>query len=110
MTGGVLIDNNSTDGSNSGIPFGYQTPVTVTYLLTSPTTYTATATMGATTSTFSGIYTGPITGIDVFNHGAGNGSDFAFNNLSVSNVNLPEPASLGALGMVGLAALRRSRR
>lgn len=101
-------DSTSTD-ADTGFGFLYQQNIPVTLTLNSLTTYTGTAGSGAGAVSWTGTYAGAITGIDVYNSAAGNGSDFTFNNLAVSAVNVPEPATLGAI--VGLLApLARRRR
>jgi hypothetical protein len=72
--------------------YQYQNEFNIAFTVTGANTYSA----AAGSDSWSGTFSGSLTGIDVFNHDAGNASDVGFNNLTVA---VPEP------GVVGLASL-----
>ena len=60
--------------------YQYQVPFNIAFTVTGPNTYLAVA----GSDTWTGTFAGSLTGIDVFNHAGGNGSDVGFNNLTVA--------------------------
>ncbi|HEX3601116.1 MAG TPA: hypothetical protein VHU84_13285 [Lacipirellulaceae bacterium] len=90
-------------GQSTGEPFAYQSMKTLKFAITGPGTYSA----GYGASTWNGTFAGTIDGIQVFNNGAGNGSDVPFNNLVV----VPEPVSfvLAMLSLASMLIVRRAR-
>lgn len=89
-------DAGSTDVSAGSMGYQYQSEFNIAFTVTGADTYSAVAGSDSWTGTFSGS----LLGIDVFNDGAGNGSDMGFNNLTVAGP-VPEPgtASLVSLGL-----------
>jgi aryl-phospho-beta-D-glucosidase BglC (GH1 family) len=83
-------DADSTAASAGSMQYQYQSPFNIKFTVTSGTTYSAVAGSDAWNGTFSG----PLTGIDVFNHAGGNESDVGFNNLAVAGA--PTPLQLSA--------------
>jgi hypothetical protein len=73
-------DAGSTDVSAGGMSYQYQSEFNISFSITGPNTYTAVA----GSDKWSGTFVGPLVGIEVFNDGAGNGSDVAFNNLTIA--------------------------
>jgi hypothetical protein len=73
-------DAGSTNKSAGSMSYQYQSAFKISFTITGANTYTA----NAGSDTWSGTFNGPLTGIDVFNHAGGNGSDVGFNNLSVA--------------------------
>ena len=70
-----------TNGADAGpYTYQYQSAFNIAFTVTGPNTYSAIAGQDA----WSGTFNGPLTGIDVFNHPGGNGSDVGFNNLTVA--------------------------
>lgn len=57
---------------------------------------------GAGLDSWSGTFNGSLLGIDVFNYGAGNGSDLAFNNLTVAT---PEAGTFSLFALGGAVLL-----
>jgi hypothetical protein len=78
-------DDAAGTNQNTGEPFAYQTVQTFEFSLNSPTTYTGAYGLSSWNGTISG---GPVDGVRVFNNGAGDGSDLAFNNLAVGATSL----------------------
>ena len=93
-------DDGGTDQS-TGEGFMYETLAPLVITLDSATTYSA----SFNGTPWSGSYTGPIDGIQVFNDAAGDGSDTFFNNLSI----VPEPATAGLAMICGVLVLARRR-
>lgn len=73
-------DAGSTNVSAGGMGYQYQSEFNISFSITGPNTYTAVA----GSDKWSGTFNGSLVGIEVFNDGAGNGSDVAFNNLTVA--------------------------
>jgi hypothetical protein len=73
-------DAGSTAADAGPMTYQYQHAFNIAFTITGPNTYSATAGSDSWTGTFNG----PISGIDVFDHAGGNGSDVGFNNLSVA--------------------------
>ena len=96
-------DAGSTDVSAGGMSYQYQNEFNIAFTVTGADTYSAVA----GSDSWNGTFNGSLVGIDVFNFGAGNGSDVAFNNLTVAEV--PEPGVLGLVS-VGAALLFSFRR
>ena len=94
-SGYFYSDAGSTDVSAGSMGYQYQNEFNIAFTVTGANTYSAVAGSDA----WSGTFNGSLIGIDVFNYGAGNGSDMAFNNLTVS---VPEP---GTLSLVSLGAV-----
>jgi len=96
-TGYFYSDAGSTDVSAGGMTYQYQSEFNIAFTVTGANTYSAVAGSDA----WSGTFNGSLLGIDVFNYGAGNGSDVAFNNLTIA---VPEAGTL-SLFSLGTAAL-----
>ena len=60
--------------------YQYQSAFNIAFTVTGTNTYLAVA----GSDTWTGTFNGPLTGIDVFNHAGGNGSDVGFNNLKIA--------------------------
>jgi len=70
-----------TNAADAGpMTYRYQSPFNVAFTVTGANTYFAVA----GSDTWTGTFNGPLTGIDVFDHAGGNGSDVGFNNLTVA--------------------------
>jgi PEP-CTERM motif len=84
------------DVSAGSMGYQYQSLFNIAFTVTGANTYSAVA----GSDSWSGTFSGSLIGIDVFNNAAGNGSDVAFNNLTV----VPEPSTwtLLAAGCVAL--------
>lgn len=89
-----LYDDDGGAGQEVGQTFMYQTPALLEFTLDSATTYSA----SYNGVPWSGTYSGPIDGIQVFNDAAGNGSDVIFNNLRI----IPEPNTIALVLVSGL--------
>jgi hypothetical protein len=76
----LYTDAGSTAAKAGPMTYQYQVPFNIAITITGPNTYLAVA----GSDTWTGTFNGPLTGIDVFNHAGGNGSDVGFNNLSVA--------------------------
>jgi hypothetical protein len=96
--GYFYTDAGTADVSAGSMGYQYQNEFNIAFTMTGAGTYSAVAGSDA----WSGTFNGQLLGIEVFNDGAGNGSDDAFNNLTVASV--PEPGPLG-LAFVGGALL-----
>jgi hypothetical protein len=97
-------DAGSTDANAGPLGYQYQSPFNIALTVTGADTYSAVA----GSDSWSGTFNGSLTGIDVFDHAGGNGSDVGFNNLEV----VPEPSTLAMLvsGGVMLLGYRRKFR
>src|SRR5579859_5778025 len=73
-------DAGGTNKDAGPMSYQYQNPFNIAFTITGANTYTA----HAGSDSWSGTFFGPLTGIDVFNHAGGNGSDVGFNNLSIA--------------------------
>lgn len=73
-------DASGTNKNAGPMSYQYQNPFNIAFTVTGANTYTA----QAGSDSWSGTFTGQITGIDVFNHAGGNGSDVGFNNLVIA--------------------------
>jgi hypothetical protein len=98
-SGYYYTDAGSTYASAGSMGYKYQSEFNIAFTVTGANTYSAVA----GTDSWSGTFSGSLTGIDVFNYSAGNGSDVAFNNLTVAPV--PEPGIIALAGIGGLALL-----
>jgi hypothetical protein len=99
-------DAGSTDVSAGSMGYQYQSEFNIAFTVTGADTYSAVA----GSDMWNGTYSGSLLGIDVFNYGAGNGSDVAFNNLTVAPVPEAGTVSLFGLGSAVLLAGWRLRR
>ena len=107
QAGNSPVNGYITDASGQtagvGVPYNFQSLDTMSFTLTSPTTYNfdvngALAYSGTISNT-----TGGIQSLEFFDNGGGPGSDVLFTNLAVSAV--PAPSTLAILaGGLGLAA------
>ncbi|MGH7991350.1 MAG: hypothetical protein ACREDS_14320, partial [Limisphaerales bacterium] len=79
-SGYYYSDAGSTYASAGSMGYQYQVPFNIAFTVTGAGTYSAVA----GSDTWNGTFSGSLIGMDVFNHGAGNGSDVGFNNLTVS--------------------------
>ncbi len=95
--GYYYTDAGSTYASAGSMGYQYQTEFNIAFTVTGADTYSAVA----GSDSWSGTFSGSLTGIDVFNDSAGNASDDAFNNLTIA---VPEPGIL-ALAGIGMALL-----
>jgi hypothetical protein len=102
-SGYFYTDAGSTDVSAGSMGYQYQSEFNIAFTVTGANTYSAVAGSDA----WSGTFNGSLVGIDVFNFGAGNGSDVAFNNLTVA---VPEPGVLGLISTGGALLLGYQRR
>ncbi len=99
-------DAGSTDVSAGGMGYAYQSEFNIAFTVTGANTYSAVA----GSDSWSGTFDGSLLGMDVFNYGAGNGSDLAFNNLTIAPVPEAGTVSLFALGSAVLLIGCRLRR
>ena len=86
--GWYLYTDAGTNAADAGpITYQYQSPFNIAFTITGTNTYSATvgtvAANGAQDN-WTGTFSGSLTGIDVFNHAGGNGSDVGFNNLAIA--------------------------
>jgi hypothetical protein len=93
-------------GQSTGFNWEYQNAFDLSFTLTGSATYSASVSDGVTTANWTGAYSGPITGIDIFNNVGGNNSDVGFNNLAVT----PEPSTWALLATGGALLLGFRRR
>jgi hypothetical protein len=91
-SGYFYSDAGSSYVSAGGMGYQYQNEFNVAFTVTGANTYSAVA----GSDSWSGTFNGSLLGIDVFNYGAGNGSDLAFNNLTVA---VPETGTLSLFGL-----------
>jgi endoglucanase len=100
--GNYFYTDTGSTGANAG-PMGYQyeSPFNISFTVTGTNTYSAAAGSDSWTGTFSGS----LTGIDVFDHAGGNDSDVGFNNLTIATPPGPPQisASLTAGGQILLS-------
>jgi len=101
--GYYYTDAGSTYASAGGMGYQYQSQFNIAYTVTGAGTYSAVAGSDSWTGTFSGS----LIGMDVFNSSAGNGSDVAFNNLTIAAVPEPSTWAMLAAGGVMLSGYRR---
>jgi hypothetical protein len=94
-------DAGSAFVSAGSMGYQYQSEFNIAFTMTGANTYSAVA----GSDTWSGTFNGSLTGMDVFNLGAGDGSDVAFNNLTVA----PEPSTWAMLAIGGVTLLGRRR-
>lgn len=95
-SGYYYSDAGSSYASAGSMSYQYQNEFNIAFTVTGAGTYSAVA----GSDSWSGTFSGSLIGMDVYNHGAGNGSDVAFNNLAV----VPEPGTIAFMGL-GLALL-----
>jgi hypothetical protein len=95
-------DAGSTDVSAGSMGYQYQSEFNLAFTVTGADTYSAV--VGS--DSWSGTFNGSLVGIDVFNYGAGNGSDVAFNNLTVEAAPEAGTFSLFILGATLLIGCR----
>ena len=70
-----------TNAADAGpMSYQYQSAFNIAFTVTGTNTYLAVA----GSDTWTGSFNGPLTGMDVFNHAGGNGSDVGFNNLKIA--------------------------
>jgi len=94
-SGYFYSDAGSGGDVNAGsMGYQYHSAFNISFTVTGANTYSAVA----GTDSWNGTFSGSLLGIDVFNNAAGNGSDVAFNNLTV----VPEP---GTMAFVGISLL-----
>ncbi|HEV2454749.1 MAG TPA: hypothetical protein VGY98_10830 [Verrucomicrobiae bacterium] len=105
-TGYFYSDGGSSYVSAGGMGYQYQNEFNIAFTVTGANSYSAVA----GTDSWSGTFNGSLLGIDVFNYGAGNGSDLAFNNLTVAQVPETGSVSLFAIGAAVMAMGLRLRR
>ncbi|HVU08671.1 MAG TPA: PEP-CTERM sorting domain-containing protein [Verrucomicrobiae bacterium] len=99
-------DAGVTGASAGSMGYVYQGNFNIAFTVTGAGTYSAVAGSDSWTGTFSGS----LIGMDVFNHGAGNGSDVSFNNLIIATVPEPSTWAMLAAGGMMLLGFRRSFR
>jgi hypothetical protein len=76
----LYADAGGTNKDAGPMSYEYQSAFNIAFTITGANTYTA----EAGSDNWGGTFSGPITGIDVFNHAGGNGSDVGFNNLAIA--------------------------
>ena len=104
-SGYYYSDAGSSYTSAGSMGYQYQSEFNIAFTVTGNGTYSAVA----GSDSWSGTYSGSLLGMDVFNLGAGDGSDVAFNNLTI--VAVPEPGTFAFVGMgLALLVLNRYRR
>jgi hypothetical protein len=98
-------DAGSAYVSAGSMGYQYQSYFNIAFTVTGASTYSAVA----GSDSWSGTFAGSLIGMQVFNAGAGNGSDVGFNNLTISSVPEPTPLSMlaTAAGSAGLFGCRR---
>lgn len=101
-SGYYYSDAGSSYVSAGSMGYQYQSEFNIAFTVTGANTYTAVA----GSDSWSGTFSGSLVGMDVFNLGAGDGSDVAFNNLTV----VPEPSTIALVGIsLGLLVGYRHR-
>jgi len=103
-SGYFYTDAASTDVSAGSMGYVYQSEFNIAFTVTGTDTYSAVA----GSDSWSGTFDGSLLGIDVFNYGGGNGSDVAFNNLTVTSV--PEAGTVTLFSLGGVVLLMGYRR
>ncbi len=88
-------DAGSTAADAGPMTYQYQSAFNIAFTVTGVGTYSAVA----GSDSWSGTFSGSLTGIDVFNDAGGNGSDVGFNNLTV----VPEPSTWAMLAVGSMA-------
>jgi hypothetical protein len=108
--GYYYTDAGSAYVSAGSMGYQYQSFFNIAFTVTGASTYSAVA----GSDSWSGTFAGSLTGMQVFNAAAGNGSDVGFNNLIISSV--PEPTTLsmlataaGSAGLFGLGRVLRRK-
>jgi hypothetical protein len=99
-SGYYYSDAGSAYVSAGSMGYQYQSEFNIAFTVTGANTYSA----AAGSDTWSGTFSGSLIGMDVFNLGAGDASDVAFNNLTV----IPEPTTIALIG-IGLSLLVGNR-
>ena len=102
-SGYFYTDAGSTDVSAGGMGYQYQNEFNIAFTVTGADTYSAVA----GSDSWSGTFNGSLLGIDVFNYGAGDASDLAFNNLTVAPV--PETGTFSLFAFGGVVLLMGCR-
>lgn len=100
-SGYYYTDAGSAYASAGSMGYQYQSEFNIALTVTGAGTYSAVA----GSDSWSGTFSGSLIGMDVFNHGAGDASDVAFNDLMV----VPEPSTWAML-VIGSMAMFGSRR
>jgi hypothetical protein len=93
--GYFYTDADSTYASAGSMGYQYQSEFNIAFTVTGADTYSAVA----GSDSWSGTFSGSLTGIEVFNNSAGNASDVGFNNLAVAT---PEPSTWAMFAVGGL--------
>ncbi len=108
--GYYYTDAGSAYASAGSMGYQYQSYFNIAFTVTGASTYSAVA----GSDSWSGTFAGSLIGMQVFDAGAGNGSDVGFNNLTISSV--PEPTTLsmlataaGSAGFFGLGRVLRRK-
>jgi hypothetical protein len=97
-------DAGSTDASAGGMGYQYQSFFNIAFTVTGAGTYSAVA----GSDNWTGTFAGSLTGIDVFDHQGGNGSDVGFNNFAITAA--PEPSVVAMLTLAGVTLFGYQRR
>jgi len=108
--GYYYTDAGSAYASAGSMGYQYQSAFNIAFTVTGANSYSAVA----GSDSWSGIFAGSLTGMQVFDAGAGNGSDVGFNNLTISSVPEPTPLSMlataaGSAGLFGLGRVVRRK-
>ncbi len=97
-------DAASTDASAGSMGYQYQSFFNIAFTVTGAGTYSAVA----GSDSWSGTFSGALTGIDVFDHQGGNASDVGFNNFAITAA--PEPSVVAMLTLAGVTLFGYQRR